>query len=651
MHATVPAEILPGSDNVTVVLTKGKHAYSSNAIAVTDLQAPLAVTQVANYPNGSAAPATTGANAGGPDTGSTQVTITGSGFTSASTVKFGTGAGTGVTFVNSTTLRATSPTAAAAGVVANGSGIVTGIIDVTVTSGTDVSATNAGDHFLYEAPFTAGSPNTGYVPPASLIVGSGSQTTYYVMRGLGTIFEQSPGCDLTSTLANQVGLQCSPLSESGTSSIVAGTSSGQAGLPVGDVNPYDDYYANAPGTGSGNGRTQVNTVNPLLGGPDGIAPFNVSFGRSSSYKAGTGTLNFVGYATDGVGWVSEACIGVVTGACANTTPGQQQGGVGVMAPPAGATGHWDVTDISKTNLQAIWANTYNCNLDGTPLPADGTNVTMDWRCLQLAENVNTPAQVTAEPVMPIDCYTTQTASGTYGTWQGFLGFTANVDPPCSHNEAGDTVDTAAQAEADHNNLTENQMGTVDAAQDRPSAIYFFGYGRYTTTCNTDVTPGNTQVIGAGVNASQVQGTCIGQAANNVTQYGSINGIYATKHTIQGTGDFHNPTFPDTRVLWNDYGNSTSANPANGATLNFIGSTGFLCRPDMVTEIDPSSGVSYRTEIEGAFTAAGFFPPNNTQTPFAQASISNIPANEVGPGTPYPAAVLGGGGTGFCDASN
>ena len=341
-------------------------------------------------------------------------------------------------------------------------------------------------------------------------MGSGSATTYDVMGNLGDLFEASPGCDLTSTTVNQYDLQCSNNIGTTQSSDVAGTTGGESGLPVGDVNPLDDYYANAPATGSGNGRNQVpNTgaeagdpTDPLIGGPDGIAAFNTSFARSSSYSSNS-ELNYVGYATDGVSWVSEACIGN-SATCANPNPDTNQ------AAPAGATEHWDVTNITKANLQAIWENTLSCTISSA-------TVTMDWRCLQLAEGTKTPTQVAAEAADPIDCYTTQTASGTYSTWQGFLGFTKNVDPPCSSdNEAGDPGDP--NATNDHNNLTENEMGVVDSASDAKYAIYFFSYGKFTQTCTA-----NTQVITpAAGQSAQIQGTCIGQNANDVTQYGSIS---------------------------------------------------------------------------------------------------------------------------------
>ena len=63
------------------------------------------------------------------------VTIAGSGFTTASAVKFGTIAATGVTFISPMQIKATAPAGA------------TGPVDVTVTTTGGVSATSSGDVF------------------------------------------------------------------------------------------------------------------------------------------------------------------------------------------------------------------------------------------------------------------------------------------------------------------------------------------------------------------------------------------------------------------------------------------------------------------------------------------------------------------------
>jgi CSLREA domain-containing protein len=86
--------------------------------------------------------------------GGTSVTITGTGFTGASAVKFGTSAATSFTVVSTTQITATSPAG-------------TGTVDVTVTTPGGTSATSAADQFTYLAPTTltatSGTPQSAVV--------------------------------------------------------------------------------------------------------------------------------------------------------------------------------------------------------------------------------------------------------------------------------------------------------------------------------------------------------------------------------------------------------------------------------------------------------------------------------------------------------
>ncbi|HEY2306943.1 MAG TPA: IPT/TIG domain-containing protein, partial [Streptosporangiaceae bacterium] len=85
-----------------------------------------------------AEPTVTGVSpASGPTAGGTVVTITGTGFTAAATVKLGGTPATVVTFVSSTILKATSPAGTA------------GTVDVTVTTTGGTSATSALDQYTY----------------------------------------------------------------------------------------------------------------------------------------------------------------------------------------------------------------------------------------------------------------------------------------------------------------------------------------------------------------------------------------------------------------------------------------------------------------------------------------------------------------------
>jgi large repetitive protein len=75
----------------------------------------------------------------GPAAGGTRVTLTGSGFTGATAVRFGTTAGTGLTVNSATSISVTSPAHAA------------GIVDVRVTTAGGTSSIVAGDRFTYTA--------------------------------------------------------------------------------------------------------------------------------------------------------------------------------------------------------------------------------------------------------------------------------------------------------------------------------------------------------------------------------------------------------------------------------------------------------------------------------------------------------------------
>ena len=113
------------------------------------------------------------------------------------------------------------------------------------------------------------------------------------------------------------------------------------------------------------------------------------------------------------------------------------------------------------------------------------------------------------------------------------------------------------------------------------------------------------------------------------------------------------TFPVTRGLYNLYNNSSATVPSSQATLNFVGENGFLCKSSTTTDIDPQTGVAYRTEIEAAITANGFFPLDMSGAPFAEGSVTF-------PGTITDAAYTaidnnagntGDNGNGFCLVTN
>ncbi len=87
----------------------------------------------------------------GPTSGGTSVTITGTGFSGTTAVRFGATNATNVTVYSATQITATSPAGAGAGTV-----------DVTVTTPAGISATSAADQFTY-----AGAPTVTSISPSS----------------------------------------------------------------------------------------------------------------------------------------------------------------------------------------------------------------------------------------------------------------------------------------------------------------------------------------------------------------------------------------------------------------------------------------------------------------------------------------------------
>ena len=379
----------------------------------------------------------------------------------------------------------------------------------------------------------------GAAPNASLLIGSGSQTSYSTMTSLSDLFNGSPGCDLTAAASLPATLNC------GTSPFSAGSTGGEQGFNVAAENPYNDFTVQAPAVGSGNGATQLETQST-----------HVDYARASSHK-GNATTNDVAYATDGVSWTTFNKVG------------------------AAKTDQAKVVNITQSNLQLIWNGTLSCTGKG------GVHLTMNWECLG------------AKASAPIDCYVAQSGSGTYSTWQGVLGFSNPAGCDTAANEAGDPGDT--NVVADHENLFENQMSYIASRPDAKDAIYFMSFGKYTTTCPA--------------------GKCAG-ATSDLTTFGEINGVKATQSTVQGTGGGGGVTFPITRDLYNIYNNSTSSFPASQATLNLVSEYGFLCKASTATDIDPQTGVSYRTEIEADITSQGFFPLDVGGHTFAEGTVAN-----------------------------
>ena len=76
---------------------------------------------------------------------------------------------------------------------------------------------------------------------------------------------------------------------------------------------------------------------------------------------------------------------------------------------------------------------------------------------------------------------------------------------------------------------------------------------------------------------------------------------------------------------------------------------------MNTETDPNTGATYRSEIESAISAAGFFPldTNPTTDSFTTPAIIDVPSMTENGADYYPASNTNqaGGHPGYCIAKN
>ena len=204
----------------------------------------------------------------GPLAGGTVVTITGTGFTGATVVKFGTIAGTNLTVNSATQITVTSPAGAA------------GMVDVTVTTPNGTSAVTPADPFTYTTipgpAVTTLTPASGPVIGGTVVTITGTGFTGATAVKFGTI----AGTSLTVNSATQITVT-SPAGAAGMVDVTVTTPNGtSASTPAGQFT-----YIPAP------------TVT-------GITPDNSMFGTSVTVTNLAGT-NFIVGTTPSV-WLEKA---------------------------------------------------------------------------------------------------------------------------------------------------------------------------------------------------------------------------------------------------------------------------------------------------------------------------------------------------------
>jgi hypothetical protein len=304
--ATAPAG--SGTVDVTVTNTTGASAKSGNDIYG---YTPLPVPTVSGI-----------SPTNGPTSGGTVVTVTGTNFTAASTVKFGPNSGTSVTVNGATSITATSPAGSA------------GTVDVTVTNATGTSSTSASDQFTYNPPPTfvavgsvsttpaASTPITVNYPAAAA---SGDLLLLILVNSHREVSNCPANWTLSGTAAqSQLGGGANELSLEICYRFDAGETSVSVTSPGGSASGFSARvaaYRNVNGTTPFD-VSNVNTV-PTTTGQSTFAPTGLSTATGNARAisvvaqndgAGTiPTLNFAGGGGSAAGFGTEFSNGIAGG--------------------------------------------------------------------------------------------------------------------------------------------------------------------------------------------------------------------------------------------------------------------------------------------------------------------------------------------------
>ncbi len=175
----------------------------------------------------------------GPATGTTPVTITGSGFTGATAVDFGSTPGTSVTVVSDSSITVKSPAGS-------------DVVDVTVVAPGGTSATSPVDEFSYTPVVTAIAPTSGSPAGGTLVTITGAGFTGATVVDFGS----TPGTSLTVVSDSSITVK-SPVG-SGLVDVTVVTPGGTSATSSADKFSYPPVVAAiAPTSGSPAGGTLV----------------------------------------------------------------------------------------------------------------------------------------------------------------------------------------------------------------------------------------------------------------------------------------------------------------------------------------------------------------------------------------------------------
>jgi large repetitive protein len=170
---------------------------------------------------------------GGSTAGGTVVTITGTGFTGATAVKFGTAAATGVTVDSDAQIHATSPAGSA------------GVVHITVTTPGGTSAATSADQFTYSAPsqpptVTGVTPNLGPTAGGTAVTITGTNLGGATSVHFGTVT-----APITSNTDTQITVTSPSATMPGVVDVTVTTAGGTSAVSPADQFNYGDAVTTA----------------------------------------------------------------------------------------------------------------------------------------------------------------------------------------------------------------------------------------------------------------------------------------------------------------------------------------------------------------------------------------------------------------------
>ena len=367
----------------------------------------------------------------------------------------------------------------------------------------------------------------------------------------------------------------------------------------GNENPFNDFLLQEPSYGAGNGIQELegtgsasvaghsgSTDDPAGIGPVPVAPVDAARSSRAPKLTSGGDfqcLNFVAYAEDAVSdiyWTEYN---------------------GAQTDAAKCLNQIGAANISTADLKLVWNETYNTS--GTP--------SATWNSVF--------GCTTSGNTHPIYAYWAQSNTGTESTWASTTGATF---PTASSHWPSNQIIFQNETDSILKNAATVPVGDV---------LYFYSYGDFNKVCTPNASELSTNALCAGTSTTTTA---------NALQLGTeLNGITLSQTTINNQlPDLEGQSFPGDRLLYNVYSDGENPNipVSSPATLNAISEDGFMCKPATATDIDPNTGATYRSEIDAAITANGFFPLPNLQVEDGQGDTGTSAYNSTEAGIPNPA---------------